>query len=207
MRDTQCLSERSQVAYDRIMCEHMRNICITQEQLNFFTKRLTSDEKYELMMVLRPAPGGFQIPWVVDSIQKRRDYSESRRKNREGKKEKPSPKTKNISQSYVPHMENEIVIEDEIDNVIAAAFDEIYLEAQSMKWPHLDFKFQYRTFCEKVRGSPQSYQKHGTEGLRLAFQSQLRNFKPHATNKTKRESTSDLAAAFAERVRGDAAAR
>jgi hypothetical protein len=59
LRDTQCLSEKAQVAYDRIMCEHMRNICkdvskigITKDKLNFFTKRLSDDEKNDLMNVL-----------------------------------------------------------------------------------------------------------------------------------------------------------
>ena len=85
LKDTQCLSESAQVAYDRIMCEHMRNICITQERLNFFTKRLNEEQKSEVMHVLTKVPGGFQIEWVADSILKRRNYSDSRRKNRVGK--------------------------------------------------------------------------------------------------------------------------
>ena len=100
LRDTQCLSEKSQVAYDRIMCEHMRNICISQQQLIFFTKRLTDDEKSELMFLLTEIDGGFQITWVADSILKRRNYSDSRRKNR-------ISKPKNISSTYDSHMENE----------------------------------------------------------------------------------------------------
>lgn len=109
LRDTQCLSEKVQVAYDRIMCEHMRNICITYEQLNFFTKRLSSEEKAELLHVLTKVEGGYQISWVAESICKRVSYSESRRKNKLGK-------SKNISLSYVNHMENENVIvnEDEL---------------------------------------------------------------------------------------------
>lgn len=113
LRDTQCLSENSQVAYDRIMCEHMRNICITQERLNFFIKRLNEDEKLEVMTVLVKIPGGFHIPWVTESITKRREYSESRRKNREGTTPK---KKKKISKSYDSHMENEIENANEIDN-------------------------------------------------------------------------------------------
>ena len=112
LRDTQCLSESVQVAYDRIMCEHMRNICITQQQLNFFTKRLTSDQKEELLMVLTKKGGGYCIEWVVDSIEKRRSYSESRRKNRVGSKKKDTSKLKKDMLTYDSHMENEI--EDEI---------------------------------------------------------------------------------------------
>jgi len=99
LRDTQCLSEEAQVAYDRIMCEHMRNICISQQQLDFFTKRLTPDQKLEVEMVLTEVDGGYQITWVAESIAKRRDYSESRRQNRS--------KPKKTSSSYDPHMENE----------------------------------------------------------------------------------------------------
>lgn len=111
LKDTQCLSERVQVAYDRIMCEHMRNICISHQQLKFFTKKLSSDEIEELMMVLKKVEGGYQIEWVAESICKRMTYSESRRKNRSGK-------VKNISSTYDKHMvnENEIVNEDEIKN-------------------------------------------------------------------------------------------
>jgi len=107
LRDTQCLSESVQVAYDRIMCEHMRNICISQQQLKFFTKRLSDDEREELMMVLSKVEGGYQITWVAESIEKRKAYSESRRKNR-------STSSKNISKTYDEHMENEIENEEEI---------------------------------------------------------------------------------------------
>lgn len=114
LRDTQCLSESVQVAYDRIMCEHMRNICISQQQLNFFTKRLSEDEKAELEMVLTKVDGGFQIAWVAESICKRKAYSNSRSENRKGKTKEDM---KNISDSYVEHMvnENENVIESGIE--------------------------------------------------------------------------------------------
>jgi len=102
LKDTQCLSESAQTAYDRIMCEHMRNICISQERLNFFTKRLNDEQRSEVMHVLQKVAGGFQIEWVADSILKRRNYSDSRRKNREGK---GKSNTKDML-TYVPHMEN-----------------------------------------------------------------------------------------------------
>ena len=109
LRDTQILSENTQVAYDRIMCEHMRSICISQKQLNFLTKRLSEDEKQELSMVLTKVEDGFQITWVAESILKRMAYSKSRRENRKGKKKKD---VNNTSITYDPHMENENVIED-----------------------------------------------------------------------------------------------
>lgn len=111
LRDTQCLSESVQVAYDRIMCEHMRNICISQAQLNFFTKKLSSDEIDELKMVLTEIEGGYQIEWVAESIMKRKDYSESRRKNRSSVKKDMLI----ISSTYDKHMVNEIENENGIE--------------------------------------------------------------------------------------------
>jgi len=109
LRDTQCLSEKTQVAYDRIMCEHMRNICITKTQLNFFTKRLSPDEKDELFLILKQINGGFEIEWVAESIKERMAYSDSRRQNREGKTKKHM---NIISKTYVKHMEGESEDED-----------------------------------------------------------------------------------------------
>lgn len=106
LRDTQTLSEKTQVAYDRIMCEHMRNICISKQQLKFFTKKLNEDELEELMFVLKEINGGYQIEWVSESIEKRRAYSESRRNNRKKKK-------KEDMLTYDEHMENENENEDE----------------------------------------------------------------------------------------------
>lgn len=97
LKDTQCLNEKSQVAYDRIMCEHMRNICITYAQFNFFTKSLNDEEKNDLIHVLKKVDGGYCIDWVAESISKRRSYSQSRRNNRNSAK-------KNICQTYDPHM-------------------------------------------------------------------------------------------------------
>lgn len=112
LRDTQCLSEPVQVAYDRIMCEHMRNICITQAQLNFFTKKLTEEQKDELLLLLTKIKGGYQIEWVTVSICKRKAYSESRSKNR-------TTKDKNISSTYDAHMvdiNKDVIVNKELNN-------------------------------------------------------------------------------------------
>lgn len=60
--------------------------------------------------------------------------------------------------------------------------DEIYLDQQKHKWPHLDFAYQLETFIEKVRGSPEFYYKHSDGGIRLAFQKQLREAKAKQPN-------------------------
>lgn len=125
LRDTQCLSEPSQVAYDRIMCEHMRNICISRSQLKFFTKRLNDEQREELLMVLTENKDGYFISWVVDSIEKRRSYSESRRNNRKGAVKKDVKKEDITSSTYDKHMdnENEIEIDIELLNSIMSFFN------------------------------------------------------------------------------------
>lgn len=137
LRDTQCLSPNSQAAYDRIMCEHMRNICISQQQLNFFTKRLSEGEKEELMMVLTKNDSGFQIDWVVDSITKRKAYSESRSNNRAGKSKKDM---NNTSLTYDKHMEIENEIENKVDKedsrngIVIYDKESLISELQNTKW-------------------------------------------------------------------------
>jgi uncharacterized protein YdaU (DUF1376 family) len=64
-----------------------------------------------------------------------------------------------------------------IDQRITDALDEIYIEAQRMKWAHIDFDLELFGFIEKVRGSPDYYADHDTSGLRFAFQAQLRSAK------------------------------
>lgn len=145
LRDTQCLSEKAQVAYDRIMCEHMRNICISQTQLNFFTKRLSDDEKNELMFLLTENKGGFQIEWVAESIIKRREYSENRRENRIKGLNKKSKSYDKHMLSHDKHMENEIE-------------NEIVIKDKSKKGNHLfknseyyNFDFFYKSIDEKYK--------------------------------------------------------
>lgn len=160
LRDTQCLSEKTQVSYDRIMCEHMRNICISQQQLKFFTKRLNEDELEELKMVLTESTSGYCIDWVVDSIEKRRNYSNSRRNNRLGKKKD--------MKTYDPHMEDEDEIEDvskdkkvkhkygEFKNVLLT--DE---EVGKLK-TKLNSKYEYwiKTFSEGIKMKKYGYTDH-----------------------------------------------
>lgn len=129
LRDTQVLSEHSQVAYDRIMCEHMRNICISKSQLNFLTKKLSDNDKNEIMSVLAEVKGGFQIPWVASSIIARRAYSASRRNNRKGKKGKDmSP----LSDSYDSHMDNENEILLAVKNKKELLGDQLFHEQTCM---------------------------------------------------------------------------
>ena len=115
LRDTQNLSEKTQVAYDRIMCEHMRNISsdmnniyLSKKQVDFFTKRLNEDEKDELLFILNKINDGYQIEWVAESIAKRKAYSNSRRENRKNT-------SKKTSKTYDSHMENENEIEGVIE--------------------------------------------------------------------------------------------
>lgn len=191
LRDTQCLSEQAQVAYDRIMCEHMRNICISQPLLNFFTKRLTPDQKQELETILTKVPGGYQIRWVAESIEKRKEYSESRRKNRNS--------TKNISLSYVPHMENENRNENENEKtkeLFLDPFDDLWVERNlTMKaslYPGVDLQLELQRFRAKIAAAPQDYSGHDTNGLRKALLYHISHAPKSADTKQPRKKAFEL---------------
>lgn len=132
-------------------------------------------------------------------------WSKQRNNGKNGgrpKKEKPKSNPNNNPNT---NHHNDLDLDYDIDLKLKESLDEIYLDQQKMKWPHINFDFEYNSFCEKVRGSPAHYQNHDTGGIRLAFQSQLRNAK-HKTNgfNKHKESPADLAAALANRIMQDA---
>jgi hypothetical protein len=141
LRDTQCLSEPVQVAYDRIMCEHMRDTYISPSRLNFFTKNFSKEEIAQLLSVIKESPEGYYIEWVMEGINKRRAYSESRRKNRAGKNQKDDTIMTEVSSTYEKHMENEI--EDENESVIGKG-----KEGTGEK-PEVVYPFESEAFLEQ----------------------------------------------------------
>jgi uncharacterized protein YdaU (DUF1376 family) len=125
---------------------------------------------------------------------RRQNFVLSRKNNIKGENQhtKVHKKTGHKTKHMTFHMENEDINENVIDNTINRALDEIYLDQQKPKWPHLDFDFEVNSFKEKVRGSPEHYRSHDSSGLRLAFQSQLRNAKKKFNGTDKQ--TANLAA-------------
>jgi uncharacterized protein YdaU (DUF1376 family) len=100
--------------YIRLLCLQHQTSFISEIDMNIICK---SDEK--VMSKFIKTENGFFNQRLKVEIEKRANFCNSRRKNREGKlKEKPTPpkkvKENNICFSYVKHMENE----NEIINVI-----------------------------------------------------------------------------------------
>jgi uncharacterized protein YdaU (DUF1376 family) len=80
-----------------------------------------------------------------EEINKRKKYSESRRKNRSGKKKKPKEDMSNTSETYVKHME------DEDENININVFeDERFLQVWEFwkKYKREQFKFSYKPIGE-----------------------------------------------------------
>jgi hypothetical protein len=102
-------------------------------------------------------------------------------KEKEEEEEEEMEKEKEEEEEMEKEKEEEEEIEKEgetsIEKKLTNSFDEIYLGKIRSNWNHLDFDFELRTFIEKVRGSPGKYIERDTDGIRLAFQSQLRNAK------------------------------
>lgn len=118
LRDTQCLSEKSQVAYDRIMCEHIRSVSndmesiwIAQDKVSFFAKRLNDDERAELYHVLRKDGSenrGFQIEWVAEKVAERQRYIDSRTGNGSVEKKPKAYAKHKKAYDKLPDSDNEI---------------------------------------------------------------------------------------------------
>lgn len=161
-------------------------------------------------LVLAKDSDGYYIEWVDEKIKAREAFSESRRRNRKKKSSEEDMNNissyskehmNNISSSLEEDMvngngngneiENGNGIENEkkpenpfrktLEDDLRLAFDEIYLQTLRMNWRRDDFDFQLKAFVEKVRGSPNHYSSHGSEGLRLAFNRQLRESIPRKT--------------------------
>jgi uncharacterized protein YdaU (DUF1376 family) len=196
---TQFFTDEQLGKYMRLLMAQHQHGHLSENQVIFICK---SYDNHVMSKFVKDSNGLWFNERLEIEIEKRKNYVSSRSKNKEGK-----TKERIISKSYDSHMENEYRNEDVIELNIKGAFDEIYLEGQKMKWSHIDFPFQFKAFIEKVRGSPSHYASHTSDGLRLALQSQLRNakMKPNGYSKAK-HSPADLATAFAERVRADAAA-
>lgn len=148
----------------------------------------------------------------IISRRMKRDAEISQKRSEAGKNGVEAKREKVFAEAKGPakHKQNteyDNEYEIDIENKLKGSLDEIYIDQQRSKWQHVNFDFELNSFREKVRGSPVHYANHDTGGIRLAFQSQLRNAK-HKTNgqhsKNGKQSSGDLAAAFANRVMRDA---
>lgn len=160
---TQFFSDDQVGKYMRLLMAQHQHGHLTEEQVIFICK---SYDKLVMSKFIKDSNGLWYNERLEIEIIKRKRFVESRSKNKEGK-----TKSKIISSSYDSHMENE---DENINNKLKGAFDEIYIEQQRPKWKTKDFDFELNAFKEKVRGSPDHYRNHDTGGIRLAFQSQLR---------------------------------
>ena len=72
-------------------------------------------------------------------------------------KKEVSPKTEepklnpnpNPKSNPNPKHHNDLDLEYDIDNNLKYGLDEIYLQQQKPKWPHIDFDFEVNTFMRK----------------------------------------------------------
>lgn len=117
-----------------------------------------------------------------------RDAALSKKRSRAGKKGMNSRYSEEeVCYNKTPNKtvttsDNVIDTDNATELKLKEAFDEIYLDQEPMKWQHLDFFFELETFCNKVRGSPEDYNGHDRNGIRKAFQYQLRNSKGKPKN-------------------------
>ena len=159
-------------------------------------------------------------------IENRKFFTEKQReravegwKKRKNKPDQSQPHAQANAAALPLEDVNEIVIEDvnenkigdargKIEALLFAGIGDLYLDGQRPKWQHINFDFEVNTFKEKVRGSPEDYMNHDTNGIRKAFQYQLRYAKTiqhngNGNNKNgKQQHTSSLIEGFKARHGG-----
>lgn len=64
-----------------------------------------------------------------------------------------------------------------IDDSLKYAFDEITMDDYRRNFKGIDLEEELRSFQVKVRGAPDHYKNHGTQGLRSAFNIHIRSAK------------------------------
>lgn len=108
------------------------------------------------------------------------DFWDKQSKNgkKGGRPKKQKPKENPEHNPNINH-HNDIDLDNEndIELMLKESLDEIYLDQERMKWKNIDFDFELDSFKSKVIGSQEHYANHNKSGIRLAFQSQLRNAK------------------------------
>lgn len=195
-RDTTHMNRLERGAYHDLIISQRKFGHLTLDQVKKILGRDFAEcwPAVELIMKV-DADGKFFIEWLEISISKMRAQSKHQSENgkkggRPKAKQNPTESQSITEQKPLGDGDGDGIEDEEnkkeseknvpratIDERIADALDEIYIEAQRMKWAHIDFDLELFGFIEKVRGSPDYYKDHDTSGLRFAFQSQLRSAK------------------------------
>jgi hypothetical protein len=179
-----------------------------------------------LVLIFDETEQKYFIEWLEKSVKKMRAHAQHQSKRGKGNAKKvtePEPDSNQTQTEPEPTINlkedgNGNGIEDKdfkyqyeslekkvelLEEKVTIALDELYLDQQRVKWSHINFDFELNTFREKVRGSPGEYLTRDTDGIRLAFQYQLRKAtsKPNGINQTtgkKQQHTANLAASVAK---------
>lgn len=176
------------------------------EKRIYGVRRDTGRQRLRIVWTLKVSDMGETEDFVLREIKSKMDGEWGTFKNQKEAIDLVSFASSKSKAKTKQNPEYESEYEIDIENKLKGAFDEIYIEQQSIKWPHIDFDFEYNSFCEKVRGSPDHYANHDSQGIRLAFQAQLRNAKHkkingNGTYTDKRQANLiDLATSFAKDV-------
>lgn len=108
------------------------------------------------------------------------------------KKENPNRIPNNNPKANPNHNHHNDLDNDlDLEERLKGSFDEIFLDNLKVggAYPGIDIDLQLRQFCLKVRGSPGHYLDHEINGLRLAFQRQLREARPTSKQESPGERT------------------
>lgn len=155
LRDTQLLNAAQKGCYLSVMCCHIEFMRFSYDLLVNITKELNESERAFFIKLFDKDDEGYYINWVVNAIEKRSKYLESRSNNKAGrpKKQRKTKKMDNDldledqNKSYDFHMVNENVNEKEI---VISKETEIKKnkEVQNFENKEDELKFVFKKFKE-----------------------------------------------------------
>lgn len=204
LRDMSHMNRLERGGYNDIVLQQRKFGWLTLEQIQKILGRDFSEiwPAINLVLIFDEIEKKFYVDWLHKSVLKMRTHSKLQKERVEKRYQKDTEIVPDVNQTESEPLPNSYLKGDGNENgdgigkenlkeLIEEKLLELgerYLEQQRIKWPHIDFDFEYRTFCEKVRGSPEHYKSHESGGIRLAFQSQLRNAKSKTNGITKKQS-------------------
>lgn len=140
---TRYMSLAAKGAYIDILCHLADKHTISKEHIFIICQSSDSLMSEIMVKLVVDSNGEYYSERLRIEVEKRKSYAKSRRENRLKTANKQKKQGKNISKTYVPHMDNENEIEDVNDSSLKES-EKTFLEKVLSSWQKdLDFQEAY----------------------------------------------------------------
>jgi hypothetical protein len=111
LRDTQFFSDSQKGCYLSVLCCHIENIRISYDLLIIIIRNLNEFDQGTFLKIFEKDDDGYYLNWVVNAIEKRSNYLNSRSNNKAGR----PAKNKDLSSIYDQEDQVENKLKDDIE--------------------------------------------------------------------------------------------